>query len=125
MSLLKDPRMKVLSRNDLAMLPDDVLHKIEELSTIHPLELRVDQYVSKYFDPAQQPNEKAKLIALINKEIQDFKNGKQTKEEADDQIDVIIGDIGMGGKKRRTKRSKRTNKKKRTNRKKHSVRRRK
>ena len=117
--------MKVLSRNDLAMLPDDVLHKIEELSTIHPLELRVDKYVSKYVDPAQQSYEKTRLIALINKEIQDFKNGNQTKEEADDQIDVIIGDRGMGGKKRRTKRSKRTNKKKRTNRKKHSVRRRK
>jgi hypothetical protein len=121
MSLLKDPRMKVLSRNDLAMLPDDVLHKIEELSTIHPLELRVDQYVSKYVDPAQQPIEKARLIALINKEIRDFKNGKQTKAEADDQIDVIIGDRGMGGKRR----IKRTNKKKRMNRKKRSIRRRK
>jgi hypothetical protein len=122
MSLLKDPRMKVLSRNDLAMLPDDALHKIEELSTIHPLELRVDQYVSKYVvDPAQQPIEKAKLIALINKEIRAFKNGKQTKAQADDQIDVIIGDRGMGGKRR----IKRTNKKKRMNRKKRSIRRRK
>lgn len=118
--------MKVLSRNNLAMLPDDVLHKIEELSTIHPLELRVDKYVSKYVvDPAQQSNVKTNLIKEINKEIQDFKNGKQTKKEADDQIDVIIGDRVMGGKKRRTKRSKRTNKKKRTNRKKHSIRRRK
>ena len=122
MSLLKDPRMKVLSRNNLAMLPDDVLHKIEELSTIHPLELRVDKYVSKYVvDPAQQSSVKTNLIKEINKEIQDFKNGKQTKKEAEDQIDVIIGDRGMGGKRR----IKRTNKKKRTNRKKRSIRRRK
>lgn len=118
--------MKVLSRNDLAMLPDDVLHKIEELSTIHPLELRVDKYVSKYVvDPAQQSFVKTNLIEEINKEIKKFKNGKQTKEQADEAIDDIIGDIGMGGNKRRTKRSKRTNKKKRMNRKKHSVRRRK
>jgi hypothetical protein len=118
MSFSKDPTMRLFSKNDL--LPDDVLYKIEEL--LHPLERRVDQYVSKYVvDPAQQPIEKARLIALINKEIRDFKNGKQTKAQADDQIDVIIGDRGMGGKRR----IKRTNKKKRMNRKKRSIRRRK
>jgi hypothetical protein len=47
------------------------------------------------------------MIDEINKEIRKYQNGQQTKVELDHEIDAIIGDRGMGGKKRRTK-SKRT-----------------
>ena len=47
------------------------------------------------------------MIDEINKEIRKYQNGQQTKVELDQEIDAIIGDRGMGGKKRRTK-SKRT-----------------
>ncbi len=45
------------------------------------------------------------LIDEINKEIRKYQNGQQTKVELEDAIDAIIGDRGMGGKKKRTKRT--------------------
>lgn len=88
---------------------------------MHPLEQRVNVFVSRNYPEHTQQFHKTRLITEINEEIKKFKSNQQTKGETADAIDDIIGDIGMGGKKR-TKRTKRNNKKKRTNRKKHSIR---
>ena len=103
------------SRAPFNDLPEDVLHKIDEhLKNYNAYEKRVNEYVSRYGDMLPN-NERNRLINEINTEIRNYQNELITKRELDDAIDAIIGDRGMGGKKR-TKRTKRTKRAKRTNR---------
>ena len=104
-------------------LPPEMLVEIESHLKMHPLEKKVNEYVSKHYPNNTQQYHKTRIIKDINAEIEKFKNNQQTKDDTADAIDDMIGvgDTRMGGKKR----TKRTNKKKRTNRKKHSIRRRK
>lgn len=117
---MKTHLMKILSsRAPFSELPDDVLHNIDKhLENYNAYEKRVNDFVSQYgdvtFDGAD--NLRMKMIDEINKEIKNYQTGQQTKRELDDAIDAIIGDRGMGGKKRtrRTKRTKRVKRTKRT-----------
>ena len=112
-AVLETMRMKALSLHaPFSKLPDDMLMEIETHLLNHAYERRVYDFVSR--QPVHNARHLYKtLIDEINKEIIKFKNGEQTKVELDQEIDAIIGDRGMGGKKRRTKRNKhtRTNKK--------------
>jgi len=98
---------KLSSAPHFNALPHEMLVEIESHLKMHPLEKRVNEYVSRYGLATHVRNT---LIDEINKEIRNYQNGLQTKRELDDAIDVIIGDRGMGGKRRtkRTKRNKRT-----------------
>ena len=107
--------MKMLSsRAPFSELPDDVLQNIDkhlENYNAKAYEKRVNDYVSRYgdvtFDGADHL--RMKMFDEINKEIRKYQTGQQTKLELNNAIDDIIGDRGMGGKKRtrRTKRTKR------------------
>ena len=96
-------------------LPVDVLQNIDERLENYKTEAyknRVNDFVSRYGDVTLDGADhlRMKMIDEINKEIRNYQKGLQTKGELDDAIDAIIGDRGMGGKKRakRTKRIKRT-----------------
>jgi hypothetical protein len=89
-------------------LPDDMLMEIEtRLRNHNAYERRANEYMSRYGELHNARHLHKTMIDEINKEIRKYQNGQQTKVELDQEIDAIIGDRGMGGKKRRTK-SKRT-----------------
>jgi hypothetical protein len=103
-------KMKILStKSNLRELPDDMLMEIETRlrNVAIEYEKRANDYVSRYGELHNAHHLYSTLIDEINKEIRKYQNGQQTKVELDQEIDAIIGDRGMGGKKRRTK-SKRT-----------------
>ena len=114
--------MKTLSsRAPFSKLPFDVLQNIDERLENYNTEAyknRVNDFVSRYGDVTLDGADhlRMKMIDEINKEIRNYQKGLQTKGELDDAIDAIIGDRGMGGKKRakRTKRTKRIKRTKRT-----------
>ena len=70
---LKTATMKMVSSHArFSGLPDDVLGNIESHLKMHPLEKRVNEYVSKHYLNNVQQYHKTRIIKDINAEIEKF-----------------------------------------------------
>jgi len=97
-------------------IPSDVMERINLHATMR---IRVNNYVDKYHDgDVEAETIKTRMINKLDKEIERYYNerGRLKLTDLHDECDVIIGDRGMGGKRRtkRTKCNKRTKRTKRT-----------
>jgi len=96
-------------------IPSDVMERIILQATMRK---RVNNYADKYHDGDVEAETIKTMIKELDKEIEGYynKRGRLKLKDLHDACDVIIGDRGMGGKRRtkRTKCNKRTKRTKRT-----------